>query len=145
MPVAGLYDHPEFIRATAATRGMICTLCLHYWLTECMPLPTQPARLFIAAGGDPRAWHYHKEVVLRIFNDIQPELDAYFDARERNKTTLHRLAARAKSGRKARALEENAPELVDMENRAPVKRKDRYERVATPEERGARRGFIPKR
>ena len=145
IPIAGLYDHPKFATASPAVRGMTISLILHYWIGECMPLPKQPARLFVAAQGDPRAWHYHKDVVLQIFHDITPELDGYYETREAGKTALGIMAAGARARKRSKQLDENAPELVDHENRAPAKSRDRYERVATPEERGPRRGFMPKR
>jgi hypothetical protein len=39
MPVPCLIDHPEAMALPAAAFGMLSRLCLHFWATECRPLP----------------------------------------------------------------------------------------------------------
>jgi hypothetical protein len=128
-----------------ASRGMAVSLIIHYWRTECAPLPTQPARLFVAAHGDPAGWHRHKDTILRLFSEIKQDLDFYMQSRKLRKSIMQGVQAKGVAVSRAKRLEKNAPSLVDYEDRAPVKAREQRERVATPDERGPRRGFLPTR
>jgi hypothetical protein len=145
MPIAGLIDHPEFIAMSAAGRGMLVTLVLYYWQSECQPIPTKRSELFVVCRGNPQMWHKYYDKILRIFSDIKKELDDYYEARESKKTTFNILSARARANARAKRLGENAPVLADVEDRAPQREKARYERIQTPEERGARPRAVPTR
>jgi hypothetical protein len=143
MPVAGLIDHPDFIAFGSAARGMIVTLLLFYWQSECKPLPKGNADLFAICRAWPVTWHKHREEILKVFNDIKPELDRYFAERKAKKTTLEIVSARARANRRNLRLVENAPPVLAAEDAIPAISAVPYQRVATPEERGPRAKVAP--
>lgn len=145
MPITGLIDHPDFVRLPAAGRGMIISLLLTYWQGECQALSTSRSEMFIAARANPPNWIKHRETILKVFNDVKPELDAYFAYRTSRKSTLEILSARARSNARAKRLEENRPVTLGATEAVPVREFERRERVQTPEERGPRAKFSPGR
>ena len=138
MPVKGLMDHPDFERLPAAGRGMVISIVLYYWKCQCQPLPTKPSELFIVARAFPPTWKQHKATILRIFKDIQPELDAYHHFRSERKSLIQMVGAKATARARAERLSKNAPARPEIFDAAPARERERYERVATPEERGPR-------
>jgi hypothetical protein len=58
---------------------------------------------------------------------------------------MQEVQAKGVAVSRAKRLSKNAPVLVDYDDRAPAKAREQRERVATPEERGPRRGFLPTR
>lgn len=143
MPVSGLIDHPEFMAFGSAARGMLITIMLFYWQSECKPLPKANYDLFAIARAWPVTWHSHREKILKVFNDIKPELDRYYAERKAKKTTLDIISARARANRRALRLVENAPPTLAPEDAIPRVSAVPYQRVATPEERGPRAKVAP--
>ena len=143
MPVAGLIDHPDFLTMTPAAAGMTARLVMFYWQSECRPLPLNPTDVFAICRGHGRAWHSHRGTIIKVFNDIKPELDRYFAERKAKKTTLEIVSARARANRRALRLVENAPPVLAAEDAIPAISAVPYQRVASPEERGPRAKVAP--
>lgn len=142
LPIEGIMDHPEFVALTSAGRGMLMTLIMHYWQSECRDLPTRDNDLFAIARADRAVWRKHKPVVLRIFEHVKPELDTYLAERVRRKAMVRELGIRGASVTKLRAIErkrarEIAPEAV------PQRAAEQREKHAAPEDRGARLRVAP--
>jgi hypothetical protein len=138
MPVKGLLDHPDFERLPAAGRGMVISIVLYYWKCQCQPLPTKPSELFIVARAFPPTWKQHKATILRIFNDIKDELDAYHKQRSERKSLIQSVQSSMVARKRAGKMQKNAPARSEIFDAAPARERERYERVATPEERGPR-------
>ncbi len=110
MPVEGLISNPDFIAMPAAGRGILFSIVLHFWLTECRALPTADHELRNIGRAHAPTWRHWKAQVLKVFRDIRPTLEAYYSARENKAANLSRLGQRTISLRKAAALRKvNAP------------------------------------
>lgn len=113
MPVESLFDSPAWIAAPVALRGIVMSLCEHFWRTDCAPLPRDPDALFAIARAHRPTWSRHKATALALFESVAPELEAYWRRRE-SKTDQLALAAwrggARNAARSARtALEASAP------------------------------------
>ena len=102
MPVEGLVDHPELLAMPAAGAGIVFRLALHFWQTECRPLPTADHELRAIGRVHTPTWRHWKASALRVFEDIRPELEAYWLRRSTKADTLRIAAHTAAVGRRAR-------------------------------------------
>jgi hypothetical protein len=143
MPVEGVVDHPAFIALPVAGRGMLFTLLLYYWKTECRELSLSPAELFAVVRAHPTTWGTHKSVIMQIFEDLRPELYEYLQRRQQRRSIMQEVGARAAAKAHTKRLQKNAPAQLPDTEQTPAREKERYERVATPEERGARPRVAP--
>jgi uncharacterized protein YdaU (DUF1376 family) len=108
MPIEGLYDHPEAMTLSAAAFGMLTRLALHFWSTECRPLPIADHELRGVCRAHSPTWRHWKASILRIFEAIRPELESTWQARENRVGNLIRLSQRSSSMRRANALRSKA-------------------------------------
>lgn len=145
MPVEGMFLHPEFIKLPAAGVGSLVRLVMHYWMTDCAPIPIAHSELFAVCRPSPRVWNTHKTIILKIFKDIEPSLRDYFERRAGLRDNLIRLANYGHAKQRSEAAVKKQQRHGDRLDAAPKKDADEYQRVATPEERGARRGVAPTR
>ena len=143
MPVASLFNHPEFIALPSSGRGMLITLLLHYWLSDCSPMPTSNARLFGIAHAHPPVWKEYQPVIMRIFYELKPELDAYFEYRKAKKSLIREIGAGAAARARAKRLKENAPATLDPAEAIPLLDRTKVERPLTMDERGNRARLAP--
>lgn len=130
MPVDGLFGHPDWIALPAAARGMLMSLCEHFWRTECRPLPKDDDQLFAIARAHRPTWRHHKPMILSVFKTLEPDLAAYHHKRVTGADTL-RIAARdghsEKRARKAAAhIAEASP--APMASPLPALEPNRVER-----------------
>jgi uncharacterized protein YdaU (DUF1376 family) len=116
MPVDGLFAHPEWVTLPCAARGMLMSICEHFWRGGCKPLPKDDDQLFAIARAHRPTWRHHKPVIVALFQDIRPELEAYWRARESKATTLDfaraKAAAQTNAKRRAQARLDAAPAPV---------------------------------
>ena len=79
----------------------------------------------------------------------KPALEAYFQLRESHGTTLREIGRRGGQSSAAKLrrkkLDEKAPVQFDLVDRVPQRLRSQAERPPSPEERGPRRGFSPRR
>jgi hypothetical protein len=143
MPVDEVYLHPEFIRMPAAGRGMLFTLLLHYWLTDCAPLPTSMSEFFAICRPSPRVWDSHKETMLRIFNAVAPGMAAELEYKKMRRAVIREMGERGRGVQRLRALARKQAAHGAREEAAPARDPAPRQRVATPEERGARARVAP--
>src|SRR5271166_3709856 len=99
MPIEGLYDHPEALALPAAGFGMLMRLCLHFWATDCFPLPKSQDELRSIARVHRPTWRQWKAQILRVFEDIRPELEGYYQWRQSRGSTIRMVAARGRAAR----------------------------------------------
>lgn len=108
MPVEGLIDHPEAMTLPAAAFGMLTRLTIHFWSTECRPLPIADHELRGICRAHSPTWRRWKGSILRIFEAIRPEWESARRARENRVENLIRLSQRSASMRRANALRSKA-------------------------------------
>ena len=111
MPIEALNDHPEAMTLPAAAFGMLMRLTLHFWSTDCRPLPIADHELRGICRAHAPTWRHWKASILRIFEAIRPEWEAARRARENRVENLIRLSQRSASMRRVNALQlkANAP------------------------------------
>lgn len=143
LPVQGIIDNPRFIALPAAGRGMLMTLVLYYWQTECVPLPTKGSEIFCIMRTHPSTWATHKDTILQIFNDVKPELDKYFQLRKTRYAVLADIGDRGRGIQRLKALAGKQAMHGAREEAAPVREANPRAKTATPEERGARARVAP--
>jgi len=143
MPVAGFVDHPAFIALPAAGRGMLMTLALHYWQSDCAPLPQKGSEIFCIMRTHPSTWATHQQTILRIFNDVKPELDEYYQLRKMRYEVARDIGERGRGIQRLRTLARKQATHGAREDAAPARDANPRQRVATPDERGARARVAP--
>lgn len=124
MPVEQLIDNPDFIALPAAGRGMLFTLMLYFWQTGCRPIPTSEAQLQHICRAHNATWYGHKDEILKIFLDVEPNLRHYYEVREGKHLSLQAaslagLATRTK--RKRQAQQANVSPTVSIASAIPRK------------------------
>ncbi len=112
MPVEGLIDHPEAMTLPAAAFGMLTRIALHFWSTECRPLPIADHELRGICRAHAPTWRHWKVSILRVFEAIRPELESASRARENRRANLIRLSQRSASMRRLNALRSKADAAV---------------------------------
>lgn len=143
LPIEGIIDHPEFIALPVAGRGILFTIVLHYWATECKPLPTGGSELFAIARCHNTTWSHHRETITRIFNYVKPELDDYYEHRKTRREVVRELGDRGRGIQKLRTLARKSAKHGTREDMNPMRETERREHVQTPEERGGRTRVAP--
>ena len=88
MPVEGLIDSPDFLAMPAAGAGIVIRLALHFWATDCRPMPIADHELRNIARAHAPTWRHWKPQALRVFEQIRPALERYRYQRESKATTL---------------------------------------------------------
>lgn len=89
MPVEDLYDHPDFIAMPAAGRGITASILLHFWVTECRPLPIADHELRAIGRAHAPTWRHWKPHVMAVVQALAPIMA---QAREYRMANKHRLA-----------------------------------------------------
>jgi len=104
-PVESLIDHPDAIALPAAGFGILMRLFLHFWLTRCQPLPGADHELRGIGRVHLPTWCRWKAIVLKILEDIRPQLEAYYALRESRRAALSIGAHTTNAKRGAKALQ----------------------------------------
>ena len=99
MPIDGLLRYSTLPTSAFSS---LSHLCLYFWANECRPLPTTQDELRGIARVHQLTWQRHRDRVLKAFEDIRPELEAYYDLRETKGTNLAFLADRGYAARTQR-------------------------------------------
>jgi uncharacterized protein YdaU (DUF1376 family) len=94
LPVEGLIDNPGFMMLPAAARGILFTLVLHFWQSECRPLPDSDVEKRHIARAHRPTWNKWGAVILSVFDAVRPELEKYYRLRKNHETTLSLAAKR---------------------------------------------------
>jgi hypothetical protein len=109
MPVNGLFATPDWITLPAAGRGMLMTICEHFWRSDCRPLPRDDDQLFAIARAHRPTWRHHKAQIMAVFEAIRPELEAYWRKREGARRGLVNASHAANSTMRLNALRKASP------------------------------------
>lgn len=143
MPVEEVYLHPQFVALPPAGRGMLFTLLLHFWFSDCAPIPTSPGDLYGVCRPNARVWGTHKDMMLSIFNDVAPGLIANMAYKKMRRQVAHELGNRGRGIYRLRTLAKKQAAHGAREDLVPQREANPTERVARPEERGARAKVTP--
>lgn len=108
MPIEKLANHPEAMTLSAAGFGILMRLSLHFWLSECRPLPKVKDELFSIGRAHRPTWRRWKPCILRILAEITPDLERNWRARENRRDNLSRMSERSASKRALNALRQEA-------------------------------------
>ena len=124
LPIEGLVDSPEALTLPAAGFGMLCRLTLHFWQTECRPLPIADQELRAISRAHSPTWRHWKPSILKVFEALRPGLETAWRARENRRDNLIRLSQRSASMRRANALRSkantpNAPQSLFPQRNPP--------------------------
>lgn len=109
LPIEPIIDHPRYIALPAAGAGILWRLIVHFWQTDCAPLPTQDDQLVAIARAHKPTWCAWKEDVLLIFNDVAPALSSSMSARITGASHLRIVAWRAGGVHASRAATKRLP------------------------------------
>ena len=143
MPVTDLYLHPEFIAMPPAGRGMLFTLLLHFWFSDCAPIPTSPGDLYGICRPNARVWATHKAVMLKVFNDVSPGMAKRMAYKKMRRDVVRGLGERGRGIQRLRALAAKSVAHGAREDALPTREANPKERPAAPEQRGGRAKVAP--
>jgi len=126
VPARAILDHPEAYTLPAAAYGMLWRIILGFWVSGCRPLPKADFELRSLARAHPPTWRRWRQAILRVFEDIRPELEREFRRRENAarglKIAAHRGGAANAARLRRRALDQCSPPaiLAAVPMRAPT-------------------------
>ena len=109
MPVDSLARHPAAMTLPAAGFGLLMRLSIHFWQTECQPLPSGDNELYCIARAHRPTWRRHKARILRILADVMPELERAWRSHKNRRDNLLRLGQHGASMRALNARKKEAP------------------------------------
>lgn len=113
VPVEPILDHPEALTLPAAAYGALWRIVLAFWASECRPLPRAEFELRSVARSHPPSWRRWRGPILRVFEDIRPELEREYRRRENAarglKIAAHRGGEANAVRLRRRALEQSSP------------------------------------
>jgi hypothetical protein len=142
IPLEIVTDHAGVIALPVSAYGMLLKLVVHFWQTDCQPLPMDNNdRLFSIAQAHRSTWVSHKAEILRIFNESAPALEHAMQARKNQHSTLAELRSRGHAAFRKRKLEKAIAASATSEP-VPAPRRDQVEKQA-PAAPG--KGFTEKR
>jgi hypothetical protein len=105
IPLEIVTDCPGASLLPAAAFGSLMRLVVHFWQSDCRPLPQSGDRLFVLASAHRPTWSHHKVEIMRIFNECAPQLEAALKARQNKLNVLAELRERGVAARRKRRLE----------------------------------------
>ena len=104
MPIAeSLIDSAAFTAMPAAGAGIVLRLLLHFWQTDCRPLPTADHELRAISRAHIATWTRWKGEALGVFESMRPELERYRAQRDANRESLRIVSWRGANTTQARA------------------------------------------
>ena len=135
MPVEPFIDHPEALTFPAAGFGILMRVALHFWNTECRPLPTADHEMRNISRAHAPTWRHWKEPIMRVFKEVEPELRGYFLRRENNRDHLIRLGTKGAAVNRFKAVKTADRTTIGREATALLRKRDpRVSDAPTPVE-----------
>ena len=120
LPIENIIDDPIISTFHPAVFGMLCKIILHYWHTECAPLPTRSTDLCALARGHIPTWCRWQVEIMAAFERVRPSLDSYLIARQTKSTTIKHLQRHAVARSKAARLERSQRAQLALAAGAPM-------------------------
>jgi hypothetical protein len=115
LPVDEIFSHPDWVALPAAGRGMFFSIVEHFWRTGCRPLPVCRDQLFCIARAHRPTWKSHKARILKLFEDVRPGLEDYY---QRKVETCRVRRAAAIRGGQATAMRRRQREAQNLPARS---------------------------
>lgn len=103
VPLQDVWDHPDFERMPAAATGMLYRLIQYYWRGACHSIPASENELRMVCRAHFATWKEWQPVILKVFSDVRPSLDAYHAFRTGTRQRLRIAAREAGAVKQARA------------------------------------------
>jgi hypothetical protein len=108
MPVESLFHHPAYVALPAAGRGMLFSMCEHFWRSACHERPTDEDQLFSIARAHRPTWRRHRATILEIFDAWAPVAARYHDTRTKRLAGLRIAAQTSVGARRLKVLKAGA-------------------------------------
>jgi hypothetical protein len=101
MPVEFFATHPQIIGLNTAALGTLWRLLLHFWMTDCAPLPDTDYALFLLSRSHKPTWASYKAEIREILADVTPELAEALALYRKRSSILRHLSDRGHSIQRA--------------------------------------------
>jgi uncharacterized protein YdaU (DUF1376 family) len=82
MPVEAIIDHPTAMTMSTNVFGATMRVLLHYWNSDCAPLPEDDRELMLVSRSGRRVWMESRDQVMVVVRDVLPAFDRYHHWRE---------------------------------------------------------------
>jgi hypothetical protein len=115
LPVDEIFQHPDWVTLPSAGCGMFFNIVEHFWRTGCRPLPVCRDQLFCIARAHRPTWKTHKAQILKLFEDVRPGLEDYYQRRLETCRVRHEAAIK---GGRATALRRRQREAQNLPARS---------------------------
>ena len=122
-----LAHHPLALTLPAAGFGMLCRLLFHFIATNCRPIPPEGDDLRGIMRAHRGTWTQHRESILAVFRDLEPQLIEAEQAYRRRLQRVKDLGEKGRVSQRLRALKETPPRSkpanplqISTPKRAPV-------------------------
>ena len=146
LPLESFVAHPKIVGLSTAALGLLTRLVLHYWLTDCAPLPSTDYQLFMLARAHKPTWALAKSDIKAILQDVIPELARSREVWKHRRSVLQKLTDRGVVRIRQKALEKRMVAPVShIKNDIPrIAERNRAAKIVTPVEAPPRNGFVDK-
>lgn len=131
MPVEGVIDHPVVLTMQASQYGTLLRLLVHYWGSECRPMPESDNEWQLIARCSHGSWARHGGMVRAAFEDIRPDLDHYYRIRQMRLNHMRDLGKRSVGVKLLRA-QQKADQSAQSVTRTLTPKKPSVGAVAPP-------------
>ena len=127
MPVEDIVDNPRVLVLPAAAYGILVRLLVHFWRSECRPLPKAAHELQSIARAHRPTWRIWSNEILAILDELKPVFIKDKARRDNMFETLRIWRDRANAGSRAKKLESRAPAALQTipEMLTPKRRQDK--------------------
>ena len=130
-PLHIVAHHPGALALNSAGFGMLWRIVMHYWLTDCRPLPETDGALFCIARAHKPTWFANRTELKAILADILPELARQAEIRAQKMAQIRRIGQKGHSVMRARTLQKQA--LIGIEQTAtPIQPKSNAREYVAP-------------
>ena len=120
LPITQIIEDPGVLALPTAAYGALFRMIVHFWATECRPLPSSDTELRHIARAHSPTWHGYRTEIFRIFNNLKPELENYHHARVNKLYNCTIAQNKGGAVTKAKALQARLASSVSLNDSAPV-------------------------
>jgi hypothetical protein len=110
-PLHLLADHPAALALPAAGFGMLCRLIIHFWLTDCKPIPKNNDELSAIMRAHRPTMSGHKAQILQIFGDLRPQIEQHLKNYKTKQSTLLIVGQRGNATQQAQRAAQRVTDL----------------------------------
>lgn len=115
LPVELFVAHPKIMALSTAALGTLARLVLHFWMTDCAPLPDTDYALFLLSRSHKPTWSAHKREIRAVLDEICPQLEKAMRIYRQRSSLLDHLRDRAGASKRQKRLEKaiDSPRSID--------------------------------